>query len=70
VLVGLLADTGRKRRSNVLLGSEQERALRQAATAAVKSTVEELSPDNAERAEQLAVVLVDEPARPARPAVS
>ena len=34
-LVGVLADAGRRKLTTVVLGSEQERALRSAATAAV-----------------------------------
>lgn len=42
-LVGLLADAGRKKLITVVLGSEQERARRQAASAAVEVTAEEVS---------------------------
>ena len=41
-LVGLLADAGRRKLTTLVLGSEQERALRQAATAAVQFTAGEL----------------------------
>jgi Integrase core domain len=37
-LAGLLADAGRKKLTTLVLGSEQERALRQAATAAIQLT--------------------------------
>ena len=37
-LIGLLADTGRKKLTTLVLGTEQERALRSAATAAVRLT--------------------------------
>lgn len=56
-LVALLADAGRKRLTTVVLGSEQERALRQAATAAVKLTAEELRPERGQQAEDLAMVV-------------
>ena len=49
-LVGLLADAGRRRLTALTLGSEQERALRQAATAAVQVTARELCPDDDARA--------------------
>jgi hypothetical protein len=41
-LIGLLADAGRKKLTTFVLGSEQERALRSAAKAAVRLTAEEL----------------------------
>ena len=41
-LIGLLADAGRKRLTTFVLGSEQERALRSAAKAAIRLTAEEL----------------------------
>jgi hypothetical protein len=56
-LIGLLADAGRKKLTTLVLGSEQERALRSAATAAVQQTVAELRPGDDERAEQLALVV-------------
>lgn len=56
-LVGLLADAGRRRLTNWVLGSSQERALRQAATAAVWLTATELYPEGDEQAEQLAMVI-------------
>ena len=55
--VALLADAGRKRLTTVVLGSDQERALRQAATAAVKLTAEELRPERGQQAEDLAMVV-------------
>jgi hypothetical protein len=55
-LVGLLADAGRKKLTAVVLGSDQERALRKAADAAVQATTAEMSP-SAERAGQLAMVI-------------
>ena len=56
-LVGLLADAGRKKLTSWVLGTEQQRALRQAATAAIESTVSELAPSRGERSEQLAMVV-------------
>ena len=56
-LVGLLADAGRRKLTAVVLGSDQERALRQAATVAVGLVSEELRPDGSEQAEELAMVL-------------
>ena len=55
-LIALLADAGRKRLTTVVLGSDQERALRRAATAAVQLTAGELRPDSGERAELAMVV--------------
>jgi hypothetical protein len=43
-LVGLLADAGRKNLTTWVPGDDQERALRQAATTAVKLTAAELRP--------------------------
>jgi hypothetical protein len=56
-LIGLLADRGRRRLTTVLLGTHQERALRSAATAVVELTARELSPENDEQAEQVALVI-------------
>ena len=56
-LVGLLADAGRKKLTTLVLGSEQERALQQAATAAVQATAGELSPSDGEQAGQIAMVI-------------
>ena len=56
-LVGLLADAGRKKLTKLVLGTEQERALRQAAVAAVEGTAEQLAPSGGEHAEQLAMVV-------------
>ena len=63
-LTGLLADAGRKKLTSLVLGSEQERALRSAATAAVQRTTEELRPDDDERAGQLALVVSEVFAEP------
>ena len=56
-LVGLLADAGRKKLTALVLGSDQERALRQAATAAVQLTAHELCPQGDEQADELAMVI-------------
>jgi hypothetical protein len=56
-LVGLLADASRKKLTTLVLGSDQERALRQAATAAIESTAAELDPSGGDRAGQLAMVV-------------
>lgn len=56
-LVGLLADAGHKKLTSLILGSDQERALRSAATAAVRRTADELRPTDAQQADQLAMVI-------------
>jgi hypothetical protein len=56
-LVGLLANAGRKRLTKLVLGNEQERALRQAADAAVWATAKEMSPTGGEQAGQIALVI-------------
>jgi hypothetical protein len=56
-LVALLADAGRKRLTTWVLGSDQDRALRQAATAAVELTAAELRPGGGKGAEELAMVV-------------
>lgn len=56
-LIGLLADAGRNRLTMLVLGSDQERALRSAATAAVRRTAKELCPLDDAEAEQLASVI-------------
>jgi len=56
-LVGLLADAGRKKLTSLVLGTDQQRALRQAAVAAVERTAGQLAPSGDERAEQLAMVV-------------
>ena len=56
-LVEQLADAGRKKLTELMLGSEQERALRQAADAAVWATAEEMSPSGGEQAGQVAMVI-------------
>jgi len=56
-LVGLLADASRKKLMEFVLGTDQERALRSAATAAVRFTAEKLCPDDDEQTEHLALVI-------------
>ena len=56
-LVGLLADAGRKKLTALVLGTDQERALRQAATAAVQATAAEMNPSGGEQAEHTAMVI-------------
>jgi NACHT domain len=56
-LVEQLADAGRRKLTELILGDEFERALRQAATAAVRATADELSPGDEDRAERLAMVI-------------
>src|ERR1700723_2201026 len=54
-LVGLLADAGSKRLFTAVLGDEQERALRKAATAAVEATAAEVSSSSGEQADRIAM---------------
>lgn len=56
-LIGLLADAGRKKLTSLILGTDQERALRQATTSAVQRTADELRPGDDEQAEHLALVI-------------
>ena len=56
-LTGLLADAGRRKLTVLFLGSEQERALRSAATAAVQRTAEDLCPRDDEQAGHVALVI-------------
>ena len=56
-LVGLLADAGRKKLTNLVIGDAQERALRRAAIAAVQDTADELSPSDGQQAGQIALVI-------------
>jgi hypothetical protein len=55
-LVGLVADAGRKKLVTLVLGSDQERALRQATVAAVEATATQLAPSG-EQADQLAMAV-------------
>jgi hypothetical protein len=56
-LVALSADAGRKKLTAVVLGSDQERALRRAATVAIQRTATQLAPAGGPRADQLAMVV-------------
>jgi hypothetical protein len=56
-LVGQLADAGRKKLTELVLGSEQERALRRAADAAVWATAEEMGPSGGGQAGRVAMVI-------------
>jgi hypothetical protein len=56
-LVGALADASRRRLITLVLGSDQDRALGQAATAAVQLTARELCPQSSEQADELAVAV-------------
>jgi len=56
-LVGQLADAGRKKLTELVLGTEQERALRRAADVAVWATAEEVSHSGGEQAGQVAMVI-------------
>ena len=55
-LVGLLADAGRKKLIAVVIGSDQESALRKAADDAAQDTAAEMRP-SAEQARQLVIVI-------------
>ncbi len=65
-LIGVLADTARKKLTSLVLGDEQERALGSAATAALQRTAMELRPGDEGGAQQLAIV-VNEVFRTRRP---
>jgi hypothetical protein len=56
-LIFILADAGRKKLTTLILGDDQERALRSVATAAVQRTAAELCPGDDKQAEQLAMVV-------------
>jgi tetratricopeptide (TPR) repeat protein len=56
-LIGLLANAGRKKLTTLVLGADQERALRSAAAAAVRLTAEELLTGDDEQAEHVALVI-------------
>jgi tetratricopeptide (TPR) repeat protein len=56
-LVGMLADAGRRKLTMLVLGTDQERALRAAARAAVQRTAAELAPGSNEQTAQLAAVI-------------
>jgi hypothetical protein len=53
-LIGRLADAGFKKLTTLVRGTDQQRALRQAAAAAIERTAEELAPSGGEQADQLA----------------
>jgi hypothetical protein len=63
-LIGALADAGRKKLVTVVLGSDQERALRAAASAAVVRTAAQLCPGDEQRAGQLSMVVSEVFAEP------
>jgi NB-ARC domain/Tetratricopeptide repeat len=69
-LVALLADAGRKKLTALVLGDEQERALRQSANVALRRTATELSARPEEHAGQLFMVLDQVFTVPARSAVN
>lgn len=56
-LIGLLADASRKKLTTLVLGSDQQRALRSAATEAIRHTASEQCLGDDERAERLAMVI-------------
>ena len=56
-LVEQLADAGRKKLTELILGDEQERALRRAADAAIRATAAEISPPDGGWAEQAVMVI-------------
>jgi hypothetical protein len=56
-LVGLVADAGRKKLTTWALGTDQERALRRAATGAIQATAVQLAPSGDQQAEQLTMVI-------------
>jgi tetratricopeptide (TPR) repeat protein len=56
-LVALLADAGRKKLTMLVLGTDQQRALRHAAVAAVERTAEQLAPADGKQGERLAMVV-------------
>jgi len=56
-LVGLLADAARRRLTAWMLGTEQERALRQAVAAALRRTASEVHPQGGREADELAAVV-------------
>jgi hypothetical protein len=56
-VIAVLADAGRKKLTALVLGTEQERALDQAAAAAVQATAAHLHPGDTQRAGELALVV-------------
>jgi hypothetical protein len=57
VVAALLADAGRRKLTTLVLGAEQGRALRSAATAVVQRTAEELNPGDDDQAQHMALVI-------------
>ena len=53
-LIGRLADAGYRKLTTLVLGSPEERALKEAVTAAVEATVGEIDPSDGEEAERVA----------------
>jgi len=53
-LIGRLADAGYRKLTTLVLGSPEERALKEAVTAAVQATVGEIDPSDGEEAERVA----------------
>jgi hypothetical protein len=56
-VIALLAESGRKKLTTLVFGTEQERALRSVAGAAIELTARDLHPADEEQAEQLALVI-------------
>ncbi len=56
-LVEQLADAGRKKLTELILGDEHDHALRQAADAAIRATAADVSPLDGQRAEQAVMVI-------------
>jgi hypothetical protein len=56
-LVEQIADAGRKKLTELILGGEQDRALRQAAAAAIQATAAGFNPPGNEQAGQAAIVI-------------
>jgi Tetratricopeptide repeat len=56
-LIFISAEGGRKKLTSLILGDDQKRALRPAATEAVRLTAAELCPGDAKRAEELAIMI-------------
>ncbi len=67
-LIGLLADASRKKLTSLVLGTDQERALRHATTGAVQRTADELRPPDDEQAEHIALVISQVFSEPVPPA--
>lgn len=56
-LIGLVADAGRRKLTSVVLGTEQERAMRAVATAAVGCAAQDVCSGDDERADHVALVV-------------